>query len=190
MSEEQVKILAFAAHPDDVELACSGTIINQVALGNKVGIVDFTRGEMGTRGTVEERREEAMAAAAVMGVSFRKILDLGDGCFETGKKEKEAIIREIRTHRPEIVLANAIKDRHPDHGRGALLLKDAVYYSGLEKISTKDESGKDQLPWRPRLLAHYIQSQYIEPDFVVDITKHWEKKMEAIRCFKSQFYNP
>jgi len=190
MANLKLDILAFAAHPDDVELSCVGTLIKQVKLGNTVGIIDFTLGEMGTRGTVEQRKEEAQASAKLMGASVREMIDLGDSSFQNSRKEQLAIIQKIRKYQPDIVLTNALDDRHPDHGRGAALLKDAAFFSGLRKIETKDDDGKAQQAWRPRLVLNYIQSKYIQPDIVVDITEEWDKKMECILAFKSQFYNP
>lgn len=185
----KLDILAFAAHPDDVELSCAGTIIAEVQKGKTAGIIDLTQGELGTRGTVVMRFKEAEVASKIMGLSVRENLNLGDGIFKNDSTAQKAIIKAIRKYQPAIVLANAITDRHPDHGRGAALLRDAFFFSGLEKIETKD-NGQLQTAWRPRLLLHYIQSQWINPDFVVDISHTYEKKMEAIKAYGSQFHNP
>ncbi len=185
----KLDILAFAAHPDDTELSCAGTLALQVAKGNKVGVVDLTRGELGTRGTPEIREREAKESAHILGLSVRDNLKLEDGFFTNDKSSQIAVIRAIRKYRPEIILANAERDRHPDHGRGASLVRDATFLSGLAKIEVKDG---DQIlaPWRPKVLYHFIQSQFIQPDFVVDVSDHWEKKMQAVKVFKSQFYDP
>jgi len=185
----KLDILAFAAHPDDCELSCGGTIIKQVNLGYKVGIVDLTRGELGTRGTPEQRDIESKNASKILGIHARENLDLGDGFFKNEKKEQLEVIKMIRKYQPDIVFANALSDRHPDHGKGAQLLKDAFFLSGLEKISTELD-GQVQSKWRPRLLLHYIQSQYLKPDFVVDISDSFEQKMKAIKAFTTQFHNP
>ena len=180
----KVDILAIGIHPDDVELSCSGTLLKHIAAGRTAGILDLTRGELGTRGTPEIRREEAMKAADVLGVQFRDIMDLRDGFFNGGEAEMMAVLKKIREYRPEIVLCNAVEDRHPDHGRAAKLVAEACFYSGLVKIKT----GQD--PWRPKAVYHYMQDRYLTPDFVVDITPFVEKKLEAIKCFASQFYDP
>ncbi len=185
----KLDILAFSAHPDDCELSCGGTIINQVKKGRQVGIVDLTKGELGTRGTPASRAVEAANAAKILGISVRENLDLGDGFFENSKKEQLAVISMLRKYQPDIVFANALTDRHPDHGKGAQLLKDAFFLSGLEKVET-ELNGKTQLKWKPRLLLYYVQSQYIQPDIVVDISNSFEQKMQAIYAYTSQFYNP
>jgi N-acetylglucosamine malate deacetylase 1 len=186
----KLDILVLAAHPDDAELGCGGTIALHVSLGHKVGIVDFTRGELGTRGTPELRAQEAAAAASILGASVRDNLALKDGFFQNDPEHQLKVIRAIRKYRPSVVLANAITDRHIDHGKGAALAYDACFLSGLAKIETKDDSGNPQQPWRPEYIYHYIQSHYIKPDFVVDISKFWDKKVDAIRAFKSQFHDP
>ncbi len=178
-----IDILAIGVHPDDVELSCSGTLLKHIAMGKTAGILDLTRGEMGTRGNAEQRTKEAMESAKVLGVKFRKQLDLGDCFFENNKESQIEIIKVLREHRPEIVLCNAKADRHPDHGRSAKLVADACYYSGLVKIETGQEA------WRPKAVYHYIQDNYEHPDFVVDVSAFAEKKREAIMCFSSQFYN-
>jgi len=186
----KLDILVLAAHPDDAELGCGGAILHHVSLGHKVGVVDFTQGELGTRGTIETRELEAAAAAKILGLSVRKNLKLSDGFFKNDEEHQRKVIQAIRTFRPEIVLANAIYDRHSDHGRAAELASDSCFLSGLLKIETKDENGVAQLPWRPKAVYHYIQSLFIEPDFVMDVTAHWPKKVEAIKSFKTQFYDP
>jgi bacillithiol biosynthesis deacetylase BshB1 len=186
----KLDILVLAAHPDDTELGCGGTVLKHVSLGHKVGIADLTRGELGTRGTVISRAQEAADSARILGVSVRENLGLKDGFFSNGKEDQLAVVKVIRKYRPDIVLANAIYDRHPDHGKGAHLAFDSCFLSGLAKIETQDDDGQAQTAWRPRIIYHYIQSQFITPDFVIDVSEHWEKKMESIRAFKSQFYDP
>ena len=185
----KLDILVFASHPDDAELGCGATIAKHVAAGKKVGIVDLTRGELGTRGTPELRASEASASAKILGVSVRENLGLRDGFFQNDPDSQEILIRAIRKYQPEIVLANAIYDRHVDHGKGASLAYDACFLSGLAKIKTED-TGVDQLLWRPRAVYHFIQSQLIEPDFIVDVTGYWKIKMQAIGAFKTQFFDP
>lgn len=185
----KLDILVLTAHPDDAELGCGGTIINHVAAGYKVGIVDFTRGELGTRGTPKTREQEAIASAKILGLTARENLNLPDGFFQNSKEHQLAVIKAVRKYQPSIVLANATHDRHPDHGRGSDLAFESCFLSGLTKIETIDENRK-QIAWRPTALYHYIQSQFIEPDFVVDISETWEKKLEAIRAFKTQFFDP
>ena len=185
----KLDILVLAAHPDDAELGCGGTIARHVSLGHKVGIVDFTRGELGTRGTPQTREKEAADSARILGLSVRENLNLKDGFFQNDKENQMAVIKAIRKYRPEIVLANAVYDRHPDHGKGSELAYDSSFLAGLAKIETKDDNLPQQ-PWRPNVVYHYIQSQSIPPDFVIDISDFWEKKMEAVRAFKTQFYDP
>jgi bacillithiol biosynthesis deacetylase BshB1 len=185
----RVLLARFPGLTDDVELSCSGTILKHVAAGKKVGILDLTRGELGTRGNAQLREQEAMAAAKIQGVSFRKQLDFKDGFFANDEQHQRAIISQLRKYQPEIVLCNAVSDRHPDHGRAAKLVADSCFYSGLVKIETKDD-GKDQNAWRPKAVYHYIQDQYIHPDFVVDISDFIETKHKAIMAFSSQFYDP
>jgi len=184
----KVDILVFAAHPDDAELTCSGTILKQIQLGRTVAIVDLTRGELGTRGTVEIRAQESAASTKILGLTARANAGLADGFFESDQEHCLKLIQYIRLYQPEIVLCNAIDDRHPDHGRGSELASRACFLSGLIKIETSLE-GNIQQAWRPKNVYHYIQDRYIQPDFVVDITKHWDKKKECILAFKSQFYN-
>lgn len=185
----KIDILAIGVHPDDVELSCSGTVLKHIAEGKKVGILDLTLGELGTRGNAKIRTQEAMKAAKIMGVAFRDQMKLADGFFANDEKTQKKIIEKIRQYKPEIVLCNAISDRHPDHGRAAKLVADACFYSGLIKIAT-NHKGKKQEAWRPKAVYHYIQDNFIHPDFVIDITDFMEKKMEAIMAYSSQFYNP
>lgn len=185
----KLDILVLAAHPDDAEISCAGTIARHVAMGHTVGIVDLTKGELGTRGTVEVRAEEAAAAAKILGVSVRENLGLKDGFFQNDPTHQLAVIRAIRKYQPSIVLANAVYDRHIDHGKGASLAYDSCFLSGLVRIETFDENRKQE-PWRPATVYHYIQSLYIEPDFIVDISDYWQKKVEALKAFRSQFYDP
>jgi bacillithiol biosynthesis deacetylase BshB1 len=186
----KLDILVIAAHPDDVELGCGGTVAKHISLGHKVGIIDLTRGELGTRGTPEIRAQEAKDAAAILGVSVRENLNLKDGFFQNDPEHQMVLIRAIRKYQPGIVIANAVSDRHVDHGKGASLAYDASFLSGLSKIETKDDEGKSQNAWRPSAIYHYIQSHYIEPDFVVDISDFWETKVKAVKAFKSQFHDP
>lgn len=185
----KLDILVLAAHPDDAELSCAGTILKHIQDGRKVGVADLTRGELGTRGTPEIRAKEAEKASRILGLHARRNLDLGDGFFENTRPNQIRIIEVIRKYQPDIVLCNTLEDRHPDHGRAGKLVSDACFLSGLVKILTTDD-GKTQAPWRPRSVYHYIQDKYIKPDFLVDITDYMDKKMEAIKAFKSQFYNP
>ncbi|MFV5701932.1 bacillithiol biosynthesis deacetylase BshB1 [Flavobacterium sp. XS2P12] len=184
----KLDILAFGAHPDDVELGCSGTILKEISLGKTVGIVDLTRGELGTRGSAEIRDEEANAAAKILGVSVRENLEMRDGFFVNDEKHQLEIIKMIRKYKPEIVLCNAIDDRHIDHGKGSKLVSDACFLSGLRKIETT-VNGENQVAWRPKLVYHYIQWKNIAPDFVVDITGFTDKKIESILAYRSQFYD-
>ena len=185
----KLDILAFGAHPDDVELGCGGTIAKEITLGKKVGIIDLTRGELGTRGSAEIRDQEANAAAVILGVAARENLNMRDGFFENDERHQMKIIQMIRKYQPEIVLCNAIEDRHIDHAKGSKLVSDACFLSGLLKIETVLE-GVNQMAWRPKLVYHYIQWKNIAPDFVVDITGFSDKKLAAIMAYRSQFYNP
>lgn len=182
-------ILAIGVHPDDVELSACGLMLQQIDKGRVAGILDLTRGELGTRGSAEIRAEEAESAANLMGVAFRENAELADGFFENNPASIKAIIPFIRAYRPEIVLVNAPQDRHPDHGRAAKLSTDACFYSGLSKIETRWK-GQKQEAWRPRAIYHYIQDQQLIPDFVIDITPYIEQKMQILKAFKSQFYDP
>lgn len=185
----KLDILAFGAHPDDVELGCGATLAKEISLGKKVGIVDLTRGELGTRGSAEIRDEEARKAAEILGVTVRENLRFRDGFFVNDEAHQLEIIKMIRKYRPEIVLCNAIDDRHIDHGKGSKLVSDACFLSGLRRIETEVE-GKAQEAWRPKVVYHYIQWKNITPDFVVDVTGFIDKKVEAIRAYGSQFYEP
>ena len=185
----KLDILAFGAHPDDVELGCSGTIAKEISLGKKVGIIDLTRGELGTRGSVEIRNLEAAKASKILGISARENLDMRDGFFVNDEEHQMKIIKMIRKYQPEIVLCNAIDDRHIDHGKGSKLVSDACFLSGLRMIETSID-GKNQEAWRPKVVYHYIQWKNLEPDFVVDISNFIEVKMESILAYSSQFYNP
>lgn len=185
----KLDILAFGAHPDDVELGCGATIAKEISLGKKVGIVDLTRGELGTRGSADLRDEEAKKSAEILGVSVRENLGFSDGFFKNDKEHQLAIIKMIRKYRPEIVLCNAIDDRHIDHGKGSKLVSDACFLSGLLKIETK-VNDKLQEKWRPNNVYHYIQWKNINPDFVVDVTGFIEKKVDSILAYSSQFFDP
>lgn len=185
----KLDILAFAAHPDDVELSCSGTLIKHIQAGKSTGIIDLTRGELGTRGTAEIRSAEATSASKIMGIKVRENLGFPDGFFENNLETQLEVVKKIREYRPDIVLANASHDRHPDHGRASLLVSQACFLAGLVKITTV-LNGVEQKPWRPKAVYHYIQDRYIKPDFVVDISDVFELKMKAILAYSSQFYNP
>ncbi len=185
----KVDILAFGAHPDDVELSCAGTLVKQKLLGYKTAIVDLTRGELGTRGSAEIRDEEAVHAAKIMNVDARENLGLPDGFFDQDKESILRIIEMIRKYQPQIVLANSYSDRHPDHSRGSDIVSRACFLAGLPKIETT-LNGDVQKAWRPKVIYHYIQYNSIEPDFAIDITGHLEVKLEAILAYKSQFYDP
>lgn len=184
----KLDILVFASHPDDAELSCSGTIASHVAKGYKCGIVDLTKGEMGTRGTAELRMEEAEAAREILGVHVRENLGFQDIKFQNDWDHQVEVIKMIRKYRPKIVLANAIKDRHPDHSKAAGLIQQSFFKSGLQKISTQ-LNGVEQAAFRPAKLFHFIQTDYIEPDFIIDISDFWEKKYQSIMAFKSQFHD-
>lgn len=185
----KLDILAIGVHPDDVELSCSGTLLKHIAMGKKCGILDLTCGELGTRGSGELRLVEAANAAKILGVSIRENLKMADGFFKNDKEHQLEIIKIIREYQPEIILCNAVSDRHPDHARAAELVSDACFYTGLIKVLTTF-NGKEQAAWRPKAVYHYIQDRQLKPDFVVDITSFIDKKMEAINAFKSQFYDP
>jgi bacillithiol biosynthesis deacetylase BshB1 len=185
----KLDILAFGAHPDDVELGCSGTILKEISLGKTVGIVDLTRGELGTRGSAKIRDQEANAAAKILGVQVRENLEMRDGFFVNDEKHQLEIIKMLRKYQPEIVLCNAVDDRHIDHGKGSKLVSDACFLSGLTKVETELE-GVIQKAWRPKVVYHYMQWKNIIPDFVVDITGFTDKKIESILAYSSQFYDP
>jgi bacillithiol biosynthesis deacetylase BshB1 len=185
----KLDILVIASHPDDAELSCGGTIAKYTAEGKQVGVVDLTRGEMSTRGTPVQRERESEAAGRILGLAVRENLGLRDAFFQNAWEEQQAIIQVIRKYRPDIVLTNALKDRHPDHGRAAQLVREASFMAGLKRIQTKVED-VEQEAFRPRQIFHFIQSQYLEPDLILDVSAYWEKKLESIRAYKSQFHNP
>ena len=185
----KLDILAIGVHPDDVELGCSGTIINELKLGKRVGILDLTQGELGTRGTIETRYAEAAAAAKIMGVEVRENLKMRDGFFRNDEEHQLKLIAAIRKYQPEIVLANVLHDRHPDHGRAGHLIADACFLSGLAKIVTTDENKNQQERWRPKYILHYIQDWYHEPDLLIDISNVFEQRMKAIEAYSTQFYS-
>lgn len=185
----KLDLLVFAVHPDDAELGCSGTIIKHIAQGKKVGIIDFTQGELGTRGTAETRAEESRNASAIMGIHVRENIGIRDGFFKNDEDHQFKVIQMIRKYQPEIILTNALYDRHPDHGRASELSNDAIFLSGLRRIETVLD-GNAQQPWRPRLTLQYIQDTYIKPDIIVDISEQMEQKLDAIRAFKTQFDSP
>lgn len=181
-------ILAIGVHPDDVELGCSGTLINEVKRGKKVVIVDLTQGELGTRGTITSRYQEAANAAMIMGVHARKNLKMKDGFFKNDEEHQLKLISVIRKYQPEIVIANVLHDRHPDHGRAGKLIADSCFLSGLVKIETTDENNHPQQRWRPSYVLHYIQDWYHEPDLLIDITDVFEQRMKAIEAYSTQFH--
>ncbi len=185
----KLDLLAFGVHPDDVELSCAGTLLAEKQKGKKVGIVDLTRGELGTRGTAQIRKEEAQNSAYILGVDIRDNLEMADGFFKNDEDNQRKIIIVLRKYRPEIILCNAPADRHPDHGRSAELIADAAFLSGLRKIETKDANGNVQEQWRPKYVFNYVQDTFLQPDFVMDISEVIDKKVEAIKAFKTQFYN-
>lgn len=180
----KLDILAFAAHPDDVEISASGTILKHIDLGYKCGIIDLTQGELGTRGSAELRLQEAERAKDILGIEIRENLGFADGFFLNDKQHQLPIIKMIRKYQPELVLANSVHDRHPDHGKAAKLVADACFLSGLIKIDTGQEA------WRPRAVYHYIQDEYIHPDLTIDITPYFDRKIESIKAYTSQFYTP
>ena len=185
----KLDILAFGAHPDDVELGAGGTVAKAVAQGKKVGIIDLTRGELGTRGTMETRYEEAANASKILGVAARENLAFADGFFANDKTHQLEVIKMIRKYKPEIVICNAVEDRHIDHGKGSKLVSDACFLSGLLKIETA-LNGQTQNKWRPKTVYHYIQWKNLEPDIVVDISGYIDTKTEAVKAYKTQFYDP
>jgi bacillithiol biosynthesis deacetylase BshB1 len=180
----KLDILAFGAHPDDIELAASGTLLHHRGLGQKIGVIDLTQGELGTRGNAALRLQEAEKAAQILGLSARENLGMADGFFEINENNLLKVVEMIRKYRPEVVFANAVSDRHPDHGRGAELVSRACFLSGLVKVET------NQQPWRPKTFYNYIQDRGLTPNFVVDITPYWPKKLESIMAYSSQFYDP
>ena len=185
----KLAILAIGAHPDDVELGCGATIAKEISLGKKVGILDLTKGELGTRGSAEIRAEEAKNGAKILGVAIRENLGFADGFFVNDEKHQLEVIKIIRKYKPEIVLCNSIDDRHIDHSKGSKLVSDACFLSGLVKVKTELD-GVNQDAWRPKVVYHYIQWKNLEPDFVVDVTGFIDKKMEAVKAYSSQFYDP
>jgi N-acetylglucosamine malate deacetylase 1 len=180
----KLDILVFAAHPDDAELGCGGTIIKHTSNGFSVGVIDLTKGELGTRGSDKIRLEEAEAASKIMNLTLRENLSFDDGFFVNDDLHKKVIIKKIRKYRPDIILTNAPSDRHPDHARASQLTIDSCFLSGLEKIDT------NQKVWRPKAIYHYIQFNNLNPDFVVDITKQFDQKIDAVKSYKSQFFDP
>ena len=185
----KLDVLAIAAHPDDAELSCSGVLLNEKLKGKKTGIVDLTQGELGTRGTAEIRKAEAAVAAIILQLDVRNNLQLADGFFTHSEESLKKVIQAIRKHQPEIILCNAPEDRHPDHGKGASLAEDAAFLAGLRKIETYDE-GVLQAIWKPAYVFNYIQDRYLHPNFVVDITDVMDKKIESIKAYGTQFFNP
>lgn len=186
----KVDILAIGVHPDDIELGCGGTIISSVLQGKKVAVVDLTGGELGTRGTKETRKIEAEAAAKIMGIHARENLGMADGFFEITETNIRKIIAVIRKYQPETILCNAPDDRHPDHGRSSELVVRASFLSGLRKIETRDENGKEEEAWRPKNVFHYLQDKYLEPDFLFDISHVHEQKVKAVVAYATQFNSP
>jgi bacillithiol biosynthesis deacetylase BshB1 len=185
----KLDLLVIAAHPDDAELGCGGTIAKHLAAGKKVGVLDLTRGELGTRGTAEIRETEASEAAKVLGLTVRDNVGLADGFFQNSKSDQLKLVAAIRKYQPEIVLANAVYDRHPDHGRASDLIYDSCFLAGLPKVETTLD-GKQQSAWRPKAIYHFIQSRSVTPDIVVDVTDFWEIKMKSVLAYKSQFHDP
>lgn len=186
---QEVDILCITAHPDDVEIGCAGTVLKHVAEGKRIGLVELTAGELGTRGTPAIRAQEAEQGRLVLGASFRYQLGLADGFFRADEESLRKVIVAIRTHRPRVLITNAVRDRHPDHGRAAALVAEAAFLSGLRRIGTVQERDQQE-PWRPVTVLHLVQDRWIDPQFVVDISEHWEKKKAALACFKSQFHDP
>jgi bacillithiol biosynthesis deacetylase BshB1 len=185
----KLDILAIGAHPDDIEISCCGTLLHHIKLGHKVGILDLTAGELGTRGDAETRLKEAATASSMLGALVRANLEMADGFFEHDKEHILRIVEMIRLFQPDLVLANSQSDRHPDHGRAAKLVADACYYSGLRKIKTEWDD-QEQEAWRPKAVYHYIQDYNLKPDFVFDISPYMDRKIEIIQAYKSQFYDP
>jgi bacillithiol biosynthesis deacetylase BshB1 len=186
---KKIQVLAMAVHPDDVELGCSGTLMMEKLQGKTIGVVDLTRGELGTRGSAELRAVEAAAAAKIMNLDVRENLGLADGFFQNNEENQRKLIRAIREYQPEIVLSSALEDRHPDHGRAGKLISDSCFLSGLRKISTKDKEGNEQSPWRPKYVFHFIQDRFYQPSFVYNISEVFERKLESIRAYSSQFHS-
>ena len=185
----KLDILAFGAHPDDVELSAAGTLMKQIDKGRKVGIVDMTQGELGSRGTIETRYQEAASASDIMGIHYRTNLKMEDGYFENNAENRLKVIEQIRLTRPEILLINAPFDRHPDHGRAAQLVLEASFYAGLRMIKA-EKDGVELEAYRPKAIYHYIQDRYVEPTFVTEVTPYVERKIDAINAYSTQFFNP
>ena len=185
----KLDILVLPVHPDDAELGCAGTILKHIALGHKVGITDLTKGELGTRGTAEIREQEATKAAKILGLSVRENIGIPDGLFTNTPEYQLKVIESIRKYQPDIIITNAYHDRHPDHGRANELVETSAFLSGLRRIETSFD-GKLQEAWRPKMVLHFIQDRYIEPDIIIDVTEYWDKKIESILAYGSQFFNP
>jgi N-acetylglucosamine malate deacetylase 1 len=183
----KLDILAIGSHPDDVELGCSGTLIAEIKRGKKAGIIDLTQGELGTRGTIETRYQEAADAAKIIGLTVRENLKMRDGFFRNDEEHQLQVVQVIRKYRPEVVIGNILEDRHPDHGRAGWLIYDACFFAGLRQIKTCDDNGKEQERWRPKMLLHYIQDRFYEPDIIMDISDVWEQRMESIKAYRTQF---
>jgi bacillithiol biosynthesis deacetylase BshB1 len=186
----KLDVLAIGSHPDDVELGCSGTLLKEVQRGKKVGIIDLTQGELGTRGTIETRYQEAAESAKILGIAARENLKMRDGFFQNDEEHQRKLITVLRKYQPEIVIGNILEDRHPDHGRAGWLIYDSCFLSGLRQINTYNEDGSEQVKWRPKMLLHYIQDRFYEPDIIIDVSDVWEKRLASIKAFKTQFYNP
>ena len=185
----KLDLLVFGVHPDDAELGCGGVLLTEKSFGKKTGIIDLTQGELGTRGTADTRKDEAAAAAKILNVDVRENLQLADGFFDNNEASQRIVINALRKYKPEIIICNAPEDRHPDHGRSARLVSDAAFLSGLVKVETP-EKGEVQEPWRPKYVLHYIQDRYLKPDFVVDITNVFDQKLESVKAYKTQFFDP
>ncbi len=185
----KLDILAFGAHPDDVEISCGATLLKYAKEGKSIGIIDLTEGELGTRGSSEKRYEEANKAAEILGLKIRQNLNMGDGVIAQSEENKLKIIECIRKYQPELILANSVHDRHPDHAKGAKLVAEASFLSGLRKIETKSD-GLPQQAYRPKMLLHYVQDYYLTPDVILDVSETGKEKIELIKCYDSQFYNP
>jgi bacillithiol biosynthesis deacetylase BshB1 len=185
----KLDILVLPVHPDDAELGCAGTILKHIALGHKVGIADLTKGELGTRGTADIREQEAAKAAAILGLAIRENIGIPDGLFTNTPEYQLKVIESIRKYQPDIIITNAYHDRHPDHGRANELVETSAFLSGLRRIETSFD-GKAQEAWRPKMVLHFIQDRYIKPDIIIDVTEYWDKKIESILAYGSQFFNP
>jgi len=184
----KLDILAIGVHPDDVELGCAGVLINEIKNGKTVGIIDLTQGELGTRGTAETRYAEAAEAARIIGVKVRENLKMRDGFFRNDEEHQLTLIKAIRKYQPEIVFANVLDDRHPDHGRAGHLIADACFLSGLVKIETSGDDGERQDKWRPKYILHYLQDWYHEPDLIMDVSDTFDQKMQSVEAYTTQFH--